>query len=131
MLKAIILVRGDVNIYTLEKNGKKEVTNYIITQSNDPQYGAFVQGLTSIINIIALERGYDVPSEWFKCWKPRKKGENFCEIRKGPLRIGCFKYGDKLLLCTLFKKTKQNQKEEYDRAINLKKQFDIESIWEA
>lgn len=127
-MRAILLKRGRlVHVYTLEIRGRNEVVDFLDDPADKSTEG-YRNGLWRLINIIADEKGYDLHRELFKCWG--KKRNKICEIRKGPFRIGCFKYPEsRLLLVTVFQKQKPKEHGEYDRAFGYKQRFDEVLDW--
>ncbi len=128
-MKARLLKKGlSVSIYALEHHNKCEVFEFINTNKHIKCYN--IPGFVKIINTIADE-GYIFPKDVFKTWN--EQGVLFSEIIKGDYRISCFKYeigAKKLLLVTHFGKTRNKQKDEYKKAINLKELFDRKPLWE-
>jgi hypothetical protein len=126
-LKAKLYVKGQkVNIYALESHNECEIMDFFENNRNNKQFN--IPGFIKIIQTIA-DQGFIFQTQIFKSWT--EQNELISEIKKGDYRISCFKYGNgkKLLLVTCFNKTRDKEKKEYLRAINLKKKFDNNLIW--
>jgi len=113
-MRAILLKRGRlVHVYTLVIRDRNEVMDFLDDPADKSTEG-YRNRIRRLINIIADEKGYELHNELFKCWG--KKRNKLCEIRKGPFRIGCFRYPEnKLLLVTVFRKQRPKETGEYDR----------------
>ncbi len=127
-MNAILFNEGKkVNIYFLQDDkGYVEVKDFFEKNRNNANYKGIIGGFMNLINEIASNGVFISNINFFDSWM---EGEHlFCELKKGRDRISCFKYDDgkKLLLATHFIKTKQIEKKEYKRAIELKEKFEEE-----
>ena len=134
-MKAILFLRKpQLSIYTLSlgQGGRDEVRECLLDAKN-PSADAAIKGMVALIDRAAKYGTHKLPSELFKCWRPRKrKGPLFCEFMKGRLRIGCFQFGKekKLLLVSAFRKSKWKETAHYDRAVERYQEFCSDPHWE-
>ncbi len=124
---AKLIVKGaNTNIYVLHKdNGKCEVEAFF---DKNP---AIRDGFLHYLNKIADDGLEELTREQFDCWREsgKRKGELFCELKKNPYRIGCFRYGERLLLVNVFRKKGDKETSHYQKAVRLKKIFDRKPEW--
>ena len=115
-MRAILVLAGRLlEVFALERNGRSEVVGFLTTQ-DDPATSSYVRGFLAIIKHMADNGVHQLTPEMRKCW--RQDGTQVCELKKGPWRISFFILGDnRILLTTLFRKTKSQQRQEYARAI--------------
>lgn len=131
-MRAILLSKGTVDVYILQEKdeAEPEVKAFFDTEIKNKQKSGYIKGFIKFIEIIISEGYRKLTKEQFDCWP--EEDELFCELKKGPYRIGCFKYDDKkrLLLVTAFRKKAMKAKKAYKKAVGLKKKFDSKPIWE-
>jgi hypothetical protein len=131
-MRAIFFIGGKVDVYILEEKPEQEpeVKDFIDSNLYNKSNSGYVKGFMRLINLIS-EKGYiGVNSEQFDCWE--EGGGEFCELIRGPFRIGCFRNDDKkkLVLATVFRKYKMKEKKQYKRVVNLKNAFNKNPVWE-
>ena len=120
---AKLIVKGvNTNIYLLHKdNGKCEVDKFFMKNPN------IRNGFMHYLEEIADHGFNKLTREQFDCW--RRSGELFCELKKHPYRIGCFRYDKKLLLVNVFRKKRDKETSHYRNAVRLKNDFDRNPEW--
>jgi hypothetical protein len=131
-MRAILVSKGTVDVYILQEkdDAEPEVNTFFDENRANKQNSGYVKGFFRYIQIINTEGYKKLTKEQFSCWS--EEDELFCELKRGPFRIGCFKYEDKkrLLLVTAFRKKAKKAKKEYIRSVRLKKRFDTNPVWE-
>jgi hypothetical protein len=129
-MQAILFYRGScLSVYYLNQDpGGSEVKDFL-DSTDDPKDGAYIRGFIQTITRIGEGDWPRLTAQQRKCWTVDK--EQFCELLKGPWRIGCFLFGPerRLLLATVFFKSQRKEKAEYKRAVGLYKAFCRDPIW--
>jgi len=131
-MRAILVSKGTIDVYILQEkdDAEPEVNTFFDENRTNKQNSGYVKGFIRYIQIINTEGYKKLTKEQFACWP--EEDELFCELKRGPFRIGCFKYEveKKLLLVTAFRKKAKKAKKEYIRSVGLKKRFDTKQVWE-
>lgn len=123
-MRAIIITDGIIQIYVLRDNGLSEVEQFLRYSNEKSIVNGFIDRFATI-----AENG--IPPCNTKYFKSFKKGKTkYCQFMKGDHRISCFRYSNRLLLVTYFRKTRQSEEREYKKAIRIKERFDENQIWE-
>ena len=102
-----------LSIYSLEYKDKSEIRDFFQNSESD---GKILSGFHRILEYIADE-GIKLPSNFYKIIK--RSSKKFYQIEKGNHRLTFTRFENRVLLLTHFTKTKQYQKEEYDRVVRL------------
>lgn len=131
-MRAILLSKGTVDVYILQEKDdtEPEVKTFFETNKKNKQKSGYIKGFIKFIELISSEGYKKLTKEQFDCWP--EEDELFCELKKGPYRIGCFKYEveKKLLLVNVFRKKAMKAKKAYKKAVGLKKRFNKNQVWE-
>ena len=128
-MRAILFRRSSyLSIYSLEQDERTDEVRSFLSGINDPVDGGYVRGFIQIVNRIAEGAWPLLPNEQKKCWE--QDGFWLCELRKGCWRISCFTESGRLVLGTVFRKSKNKQKKEYNRAVSLFRRFINNPDWE-
>ena len=121
-MRAILVRSGRLfDVYALERHGGNEVLTFLLAR-DDPATDGSVRGFLAIIEYLSDEGPHRLTREMRKCWK--ENGTWICELIKNAWRISYFPFNEnRILLATVFRKTKDKQKEEYRRAIGYYREF--------
>jgi hypothetical protein len=130
-MRAILFLEGTLfRLYTLEVGGENEV-KALLSRANEQSCGAHIRGFIDLIRRLGDYGSNELTNEQFKCWRPKKKKRLFCELRKGPWRIGNFQVDQRrIVLTTVFRKSRRQESEEYDRAVRYISEFLANPVWE-
>lgn len=127
---AMLLGEGQkIDVFVMKADIEEDVQDFLQSRGpfGGPAHDHERAGIGKVIDEIRSSRGLDLPRGMFDSWV--QDGERICEIIKGPLRVSCFRYGRRILLVHVFRKTKKRQTEAYMRALRLKRRFDENPDW--
>ncbi len=131
-MRAKLFLEGShKRIYLLVDNkGESEVKDFLDKNRGNKNLSGIVNGFLRYFEIAGEEGTEGFTSEQVGRWK--EGNETFYEFKRGNgYRISFFHYeNNRLLLVTLFRKKRMKEKKQYRRAINLKRKFDKDPIWE-
>ncbi len=131
-MRAILFARGkQFRLYSLENKDGNEVKSFF-NRKNEKNCRGYIFGFIDLIRRIADEGTGDLTKQQRKCWRVRRRrGRLICELRKGPWRISYFRMeGNRIILTTVFGKTRSQEDPEYIRAVDLIEQFLTNPCWE-
>lgn len=116
-----------MSIYTLEEDELKDEVRSFISDLGNRRTCGYIKGFIQLINQVAEGKWPHLHEELRKCWE--QDGIRLCELRKGCWRISCFLESGRLVLGTVFRKSKMKQKKEYNRAAKAFKRFMNNPEW--
>lgn len=133
-MEAILLVSGRLlRVYCLVAGGRGDVGDFLDSsrRPGEAEEKTAALGFLDIVDKIANQRGLDLPRGWYDRWTRKRGGQRIqvAELKKGSFRITCHRYPQGLLLVSVFRKTRQVQDDEYERAIRLRDRFDADPHW--
>jgi hypothetical protein len=129
MVSAKLMTVGDIfRVYLMTIDGKSEIQDFFDAGRRDPSLRAQAVGFATLINYVADFGISSLTDKQIKCW--RQSGEMLYELRKGRDRISAFFFQRGLLMTTHFRKTRNRETAEYDRAVRMKRRFEADGIWE-
>lgn len=130
-MRAILEIIGEeITIYSLDlegENGRNEVRDFL-DRINEQEVKSAIKGFRQKIMHIADNGTTGLSEKVWKQWKHRSFP--LAEIRQGDWRISCFRFPEnRLLLATAFKKQRDQEVGEYDRAVGRCRDFTVQQEW--